>query len=65
MEFLAELDVLDEDFLDVSAPLLDILINLVFNIVRNFLPLLKEILQDELATGIFQNGIGDLSDGCI
>lgn len=46
----------------VDAPLVSILVHLLLNIICNFLSFLKEVLKNELATGILQNGIRDLGN---
>lgn len=60
MELCAQLDVLDEDFLDVCSPLSNILVDLLLDIVGDLLSFLEQVLEDKLAAGILEDGIGDL-----
>ena len=46
----------------IHAPLLNILVNLFFNVICNLLPFFKQVLEDELSTCIFQDRVGDLSN---
>ena len=62
LEIFGELNILNKNFLHISTPFLHILINLLLYIICNFLSFLKKILQNELATCIFENSISNLSD---
>lgn len=44
----------------IDTPLDNVLIHLLLNIISNFLPLLQQVLQNELSAGVLEDGIGDL-----
>lgn len=41
------------------------MVDLFLDIVSNLLSFFKQILQNELSAGIFEDGVGDFSDGQI
>jgi len=41
---------------------MDVLVDLFLNIIGDFLSFLQHILENELPTGVLQDGVGDLGD---
>lgn len=39
------------------------MVHLLLDIIGNFLPLLQQVLQDELSAGVLEDGVGDLRNG--
>jgi hypothetical protein len=47
----------------IDLPVFNILFDLLLYVIRDFLSFLQEILEDESANGILQNGVGNFFNG--